>query len=238
MTLRDWHHVCLRDSYTYLKAVGRRIPGAYHVWTLLHGGRPCPSRGDVPVPPEVWDAQYRRGQWHYMRGHEELARYSLLVGYVQHFAPGGAVLDIGCGEGILQALLRPYGYAKYVGLDLSEVAIKQAARAEDAHTLFVVHDAAVYQPTEAFDAIVFNESLYYLHEPLAVVQRYARALTASGVLLTSLYGQSARAQAIGQALSAQYRVLDTVTITHGQTGRSWLCQVLAPATPVSDPRGQ
>jgi SAM-dependent methyltransferase len=237
MMHRTWHYVCLREAYTCLKAVGRRLPGACQLWAVLHGTPPDAGRGDVPAAPEVWDAQYRHGQWHYLRGAAELARYSVLVGYVQHFAPGGAVLDVGCGEGLLQARLRPYGYAKYVGLDLSEVAIKQAAQAEDAHTLFVVHDAAAYQPTEAFDAIIFNESLYYLHEPLAVVRRYARALRAGGVLLTSLYRQSARAEAIGQALSAQYRVLDAVTITHGQTARSWLCQALAPAPPVAPPRG-
>jgi SAM-dependent methyltransferase len=237
MRLRHWQHIGLHDAYTALTVVGRRIPGACQIRALVHGGLPGSGGGDVPVAPEVWDAQYRCGQWHYMQGHEELARYSVLVGYVQHFAPGGAVLDVGCGEGLLQARLRPYGYAKYVGLDLSEVAIKRTTSFEDEHTVFVVQDAAAYQPTEAFDVIIFNESLYYLHEPLAVVQRYARALTARGVLLTSLYGQSARARAIGRALSMQYRVLDAVTLTHGQTGRSWLCQALAPAPPDAHPRG-
>lgn len=160
MTLRGWNHAHLDESYAYLKRVGRRIPGALHIWSALHCWQPRTGAGDVPVPPEVWDAQYDRGQWDYMRGHEELARYSILVGYVQHFAPGGAVLDVGCGEGILQERLRPYGYAKYVGLDLSVAAIKQAAHYEDEKTVFLVQDASAYLPSEAFDAIIFNESLY------------------------------------------------------------------------------
>jgi SAM-dependent methyltransferase len=140
-----------------------------------------------------------------------------------------AVLDVSCGEGILQAYLRPYGYAKYVGLDLSAAAIQQAAPYADERTVFLVQDASTYLPTEAFDAIIFNESLYYLHEPLAVVQHLARALTDIGIMLISLYGQSARAQAIAQTLSAQYQVLDAVTIVHGQTARSWMRQALCPA---------
>jgi hypothetical protein len=97
MTLRAWNDMHLREPYVHLIRVSRRILGAQHLWAALHRGKPGTGAGDVPVPPEVWDAQYRRGKWHYLGGHEELARYSVLVGYVQYFAAGGAVLDVSCG---------------------------------------------------------------------------------------------------------------------------------------------
>ncbi len=62
-----------------------------------------------------------------------------------------------------------------------------------------------------------------------MVQRLARSLTDTGIMLISLYGQSVRAQAIAQTLSAQYQVLDVVTIVHARTARSWVCQGLCPA---------
>jgi SAM-dependent methyltransferase len=229
MKRHAWYPRHLPQSVADLKRLGRQIPGAAQLWAAWHRWHAAVGRGDQPVPPEVWDRQYRQGHWQYLWGLEEYARYSLLLGYLQYFAPGGAVLDVGCGEGILQERLRPVGYARYVGLDVSTVAIAQAAPRADATTRFVVGDAATYVPPEPFDAIVFNESLYYVHEPLPVVQRYASYLTAEGVILTSLYGGSARAQAIGRALRGRYRVLDEVTISHG--ARAWVCQVLGPTRP-------
>ena len=60
-------------------------------------------------------------------GLDELARYSVIAGYLHHLRAGGSVLDVGSGEGLLADHLRPLGYSRYHGIDLSEAAIAQAA---------------------------------------------------------------------------------------------------------------
>src|SRR4051812_45338733 len=79
---------------------------------------------DGPIPSaERWDTEYRAGRWAYLGQLSELSRYSVLVGYMTHFRPSGAVLDVGCGEGVLFRRLQPHGYARYVGVDIAESAI-------------------------------------------------------------------------------------------------------------------
>ena len=75
---------------------------------------------------ERLDVQYARGSWDYLRSLDELARFSVLAGYCHYLKPNGRILEIGCGEGILQERLDPARYARYVGVDISEEAVRRA----------------------------------------------------------------------------------------------------------------
>jgi 2-polyprenyl-3-methyl-5-hydroxy-6-metoxy-1,4-benzoquinol methylase len=141
---------------------------------------------------------------------DELPRYSIIAGYFQYFKPEGSLIDVGCGEGILQEKLGPYSYSKYVGVDISEAAINQAVLRNDEKTAFVCNNALNYISTERFDAIVFNEILYYCDEPLEVVEKYKQYLKADGIIITSLYLSSDRAASIWKRLKANYSSLDEV----------------------------
>jgi len=44
---------------------------------------------------QAWEAQYASGRWDYLAQLSELARFSVLAGYICHLKPGGAVLDTG-----------------------------------------------------------------------------------------------------------------------------------------------
>ena len=92
-----------------------------------------------------------------------MAHYAVLAGYTAYLHP--KELCVGCGEGILFKRYLPYGYSKYVGIEISEAALAKLAEWENKNTNFVKVDAEEYEPTELFDAVVFNEILYYFSEP-------------------------------------------------------------------------
>jgi glycosyltransferase involved in cell wall biosynthesis/SAM-dependent methyltransferase len=84
-----------------------------------------------------------------------------------------SVLDIGCGPGQFASLLRDSGIERYLGIDLSHVAVKRARkicpefdfRVDDART------SDVYD-THAYDCAVCLETLEDLDEDREVVRRF------------------------------------------------------------------
>ncbi|HET9122618.1 MAG TPA: class I SAM-dependent methyltransferase [Acidiferrobacteraceae bacterium] len=174
-----------------------------------------------------WNESYKNGRWMYLRGLPELGHYSIIAGYLGTVAPRGSVLDIGCGEGLLCRLLPAAPALEYTGIDLSSRAI-DAARAEfsAAGRSFVCADFCHYQPERSWDAIVFNESLYYAPEPRLVLTRYARYLKPNGVFVISMYlPRRARAwQAVGEVC----RTLDEVSVRHAN-GTTWICRLAQPS---------
>ena len=218
-----------RAAY-YLVGFDREFPGKTSVavavqrWEERQQGK-----GDSPRPQADWDAQYAAGDWAYLGRLEQTSRYGAIVAYLTVLAPQGAVLDVGCGEGVLFQRLRRSGYGRYVGIDLSAVAIAARAKDEDARTTFAPADAERYQPAGLFDAIVFNESLLYFHEPLATLQRYMQALRPGGVAIVSLHiTASPRARAITAQVRNHAHVISETT-TH-QDGNAWACLVVDQVT--------
>ena len=86
----------------------------------------------------------------------------MLVGYLRYFSRGGAILDVGCGEGALAQKLPLEDYSRYVGIDFSRAAVDKASRLGLAKATFATANAEVYVPEGTFDAIVFTEVLYYV----------------------------------------------------------------------------
>lgn len=223
-----------RKFFQFLRALfyrfvfGRQIPFAAGFEKVITYYEKRQGKSDIPVSADTWETQYLGDKWAYMKQLEELARYSIIVGYIAYLKPGGAVLDVGCGEGILFDRYRPYGYSKYLGIDISEAALAKLAEQQSENTIFIRADAEAYRPTELFDVIIFNEALYYLHEPLTVVKRYSLALKKGGILIISTYTASPRAMAILREIKAKYSLLDETQTTHWSLSWSWVCTVLAP----------
>jgi len=209
----------------YKLLFGRRFPFSEGLAARVHAWELATGRGDAPVAKDVWEEQYRRGHWELMRGLDELARYSVIAGYLHQLKPGGSVLDVGSGEGLLRDHLIPYDYARYHGLDLSEAAIAQAAPRRDERTTFAAADAETYVPPGRFDAVVFNECVYYFNDPVGSVRRYEPYLEDGGCFVVSTF-RSRRADVIARRLAEVYPLLEETAITNRKG--TWVVRIFRP----------
>ncbi len=204
---------------------GRRFPFADRLAARVRAFEAATGRGDAPLGKEAWEEQYRKGGWDFMRRLDEVARYSVIAGFLHHLKPGGSVLDVGSGEGLLADHLRPLGYSRFLGVDLSEAAIAQAAGRMDAKTSFAAADAESYTPPGRWDAIVFNECVYYFNDPVGSVRRYEAFLEEGGVFIVSTF-RSRRADVIVKRLLESCRLLEETAVSNAKG--TWVVRVLAP----------
>lgn len=156
--------------------------------------------------------------WARLRDPSEIGRYSVIHGYVQTFAPGGAVLDVGCGDGILQERIQ---YGSYLGIDMFAQSIARASSKEDERTRFLQADAATFAPRETFDAIIWNECLYYLANPIDVITRYRQYLRARGVMIVSMFYQTFATRRLFRQLHVLGPVVADLRI-QASNGSTWV----------------
>jgi 2-polyprenyl-3-methyl-5-hydroxy-6-metoxy-1,4-benzoquinol methylase len=177
---------------------------------------------------QTWDAQYAAGRWDFLADLSELARFSVLAGYICHLRPGGAVLDTGCGQGVLLRRLPSSCYSRYVGIDVSGSAISAAQQQPSERSTFLAADCEEYSPEAHFDVIVFNEVLCCLRDPLRTVERYARSLNPGGLLLVSMCTAARGSATILWRLKRAYATVDEVRLVHSGRKVSWVCIALRP----------
>jgi len=209
----------------YRRFFGRNVPGAELLGRVVARWEQQTRRGDIPLDPDTWENLYSNGNWGFLADLRELSHYSVLVGYLAHLKPGGAILDVGCGDGVLFRRFRPHGYSRYFGLDVSAAAIAALSGFEDERTHFFAADAEKHVPSETFDAVVFNESLYYFHDPIAVLGRYTQCLKPEGLVLISLFELSPRARSVLALVHEQLDLVDETRV--GQGDKRWVCGVFA-----------
>jgi 2-polyprenyl-3-methyl-5-hydroxy-6-metoxy-1,4-benzoquinol methylase len=136
-----------------------------------------------------WDDEYRVGAWDVLRTELERPRYRALATRVSGANTGAPrrILDLGCGTGVLRSHLETGSVESYTGVDWSAEAVKEAHRGGHARSSFHVASIVDWEPDDRYDAIVFNEVLYYLPEPVAVAERYSAYLSDAGSLLVSMW---------------------------------------------------
>jgi len=193
---------------------GRPFPGRAAADRFVRRFEQDTRRGDIPVSRDDWEGEYRAGRWSYLANESETPRYDRLVALLARHAAGGAVLDIGCGEGLLRDRLRAHGYRRFVGVDLSQEAVSVARAGADARDEFIAAAAETFTPRERFDAVVFNECLYYFDDPVAVVERYREFLAPRGVFVVSMF-RARRSGAIQRLLRTALPVIEESEVTSG-----------------------
>ena len=149
----------------------------------------------------------------------------MLAAYFTRIKPNGRVLDVGCGNGMFLERLTGKPYSRYVGIDFEEP-VKQAAQGRaDEKTFFFAADMNDYVPDGQFDAIVFDESIYYLWDLAQGLARYEQYLAPDGVFLVSMHGKETNIPR-WQVIDGLYHVLDAVTIEN-RKGVKWTVKALA-----------
>lgn len=160
------------------KRLGRMIS------RVFHGENPLVVRQDR----SVWEDQYRRGKWE--RLHDAQENTEWIAGRLARRNKGpdslSSILDVGCGEGaLLESIVRTGASVRYTGIDISATAIGRA-KATLPSGNFLVMD--VEHPTldGRYDAIVFNEILYYV-DATAALAAYRPFLNPGGSIVISMY---------------------------------------------------
>jgi 2-polyprenyl-3-methyl-5-hydroxy-6-metoxy-1,4-benzoquinol methylase len=176
-----------------------------------------------PPSREDWEQEYAAGDWEYLSGLEELAHYSVILGYVWSLQ-SNSILDVGCGEGVLTRILQAIPYEAYHGVDVSAHAIAAAeARYGNANTRFFCADAEAFRPERCFDTIIFNECLNYFETPQAIVRRYREYAEPGGCMIISLF-VTGQERALLRLIETEATMLDHTTVVN-RNGLRWIVSV-------------
>jgi 2-polyprenyl-6-hydroxyphenyl methylase/3-demethylubiquinone-9 3-methyltransferase len=142
-----------------------------------------------PGQPSVdqWNDEYRSGDWEYLGSISEIAHYMVVAGYVSYSGAAPNILDVGCGSGRLFQLLERFGFESYLGIDFSSEAIAAANSLATEAARFEIADFLTWEPSRSFDAVIFNESLYYAPDPEELLRRGLRWLSPGGFVIVSMY---------------------------------------------------
>jgi len=182
----------------------------------LQGQRTAESR---------WDERWADPTFHAEAQLDEMAHHAVLAAYALKLKPAGALLDVGCGDGEFRPLLHPGAFSRYIGIDFAE-AIARAQKYADATTTFVAADMRTYVPPTKLDTIVFNESLYYVDDPIAELERFAQFLNPGGIFLVSMH-RKPKSEAIWQKIDKRFSIIDRVMLRN-HTGVQWILGAFKP----------
>ena len=172
----------------------------------------------------MWDKLYASGFGYQLSLRGEQKHNQTLVDFMVSANKNQTILEVGCGEGLLLDYLDRWGYQKYVGIDFSDVALRNASKRANSKTSFVSGLAESFVPDGQFDAIVFNECLYYFDDPMQVIHRYERYLTPDGVMLVSLFTKTEKIKLLAGEISKGFRVMRKASVTNGED--RWECFML------------
>ncbi len=171
-----------------------------------------------------WNYQYQRGQWDGLARPDELPRFSIVTGYITFFKPDRpAILEIGCGTGLLFRRLPPGSYSHYTGVDISDAAIAEARQHVTETSTFAVADMDRFVPDEPVDLLILSEVLYYSRYPAETLQRLAQSLRPGGLLIVTM-NRHERARQLWQDLDTAFVTLDETTVSN--TKDTWICRVM------------
>jgi 2-polyprenyl-3-methyl-5-hydroxy-6-metoxy-1,4-benzoquinol methylase len=164
-----------------------------------------------------------KDSWQRLRRGSEAARYEAVRRATERYARDGFVLDVGCSQGILQEGLK---YGRYLGVDNCEQSIALAQSKCDQWTQFVCADGSYFAAEQRPDAVVMNEVIYYLPDPIGAIEHHARRLAPGGVVIISIYARTWSSRRLLRAIAARLELLESNLIRSGHL--AWTVAVYRP----------
>jgi len=148
------------------------------------------SYGPARVKKLFWDQEFSSTKWDFI----DDTKGDCVYVFLETYAHGGDILDLGCGPGNTANELAEASYRKYVGVDISEAALAKAVKrtkenGREGKNSFAESDFLGYKPAQNFDVILFRESLY--HVPFGqvkpILDKFSKNLKDGGVFVVRLY---------------------------------------------------
>lgn len=98
--------------------------------------------------------------------------------------PAEKILDLGCGNGNVIALLKDRKIAQYFGVDISEMMVKEAAKRLGGGAVVMTGDAENIPFGDSyFDLIICNASFHHYPNPQKAVEEMKRVLKPEGSII-------------------------------------------------------
>lgn len=167
-----------------------------------------------PIPRRTWDFEYSGATWAGLDSAEAVPGNMAIANFVRRLCEAPKVLDVGCGTGALAELLQAVPGLTYMGIDLSDVALSRARTRGLSNAGFQQAAMEDWTPTDRYDAIIFNEVIYYVANPVEVLARYREALTPGGTLIISIW-RSGNYRLLWQGIEAEYEIVASDTVQTG-----------------------
>ena len=131
---------------------------------------------------------FEEGQpnYHAYYAAQHVVRYAM----VKDFVAGKRVLDVACGEGYGCALMRSWGAASVVGVDVSSDAIAAAKKQfSDEQTQFVEGNveelSSILDTEDEFDIIVSFETIEHVSQPKSFLAEISKVSRGSAIIIIS-----------------------------------------------------
>lgn len=166
-----------------------------------------------------WDRAYRERDTDGYERIDELARYSLLCGYLRYLGGRRRVLDVGCGVGLLRSRMSLEDFSEYVGVDHAEAAIEEARGRGFERSRFLVGDLRSVE-LERFDVVICNEMLYFVPDYEKLLERMEQMLVERGHLLVSIFGHPGDF-VLWRLLEERFELVDRVRTRNERNRIGW-----------------